>query len=117
MELKKAGQIVLFRFPQTDLMESKLRPALLIAKTPEEYQDWLVCMISSKTNQYIPDFDELVTRSENDFSLSGLKFESIIRISRLAVIDEKILLGTIGEISSERLKRIKHKISEWIMKN
>ncbi len=37
--MKKAGQVVLFRFPQTDLEEGKLRPALLLAKLPGEYDD------------------------------------------------------------------------------
>jgi mRNA interferase MazF len=44
-DLKKAGQIVAFRFPQTDLEKGKLRPALLLAKLPNEYDDWLTCMI------------------------------------------------------------------------
>jgi mRNA interferase MazF len=39
--MKQAGQIVLFRFPQTDLVEGKLRPALLLGKLPGEYDDWL----------------------------------------------------------------------------
>lgn len=46
--MKQAGQIVLFRFPQTDLEEGKLRPALLLGKLPGEYDDWLICMISSQ---------------------------------------------------------------------
>ena len=29
-DLKKAGQVVAFRFPQTDLEKGKLRPALLL---------------------------------------------------------------------------------------
>ncbi len=45
--MKKAGQIVLFRFLQTDLEKGKLRPALLLEKLPGEYDDWLICMISS----------------------------------------------------------------------
>ena len=28
------GDVVLFRFPQTDLQEGKLRPALVIIKSP-----------------------------------------------------------------------------------
>ena len=44
--MKRAGQIVLFRFPRTDLGEGKLRPALLLARLPGEYDDWLICMIS-----------------------------------------------------------------------
>lgn len=39
--MKQAGQIVLFRFPQTDLGEAKLRPALPLARLPGEYDDWL----------------------------------------------------------------------------
>jgi mRNA interferase MazF len=45
--MKEAGQVVVFRFPQTDLEEVKLRPALLIGKLPGNYDDWLICMISS----------------------------------------------------------------------
>jgi hypothetical protein len=32
--MKQAGQIVVFRFPQTDLEEGKLRPALLLGRLP-----------------------------------------------------------------------------------
>ncbi len=46
--MKQAGQIAIFRFPQTDLEEGKLRPALLLGKLPGEYDDWLICMISSQ---------------------------------------------------------------------
>lgn len=46
--MKQAGQIVLFRFPQTNLEEGKLRPALLLGKLPGPYDDWLICMISSQ---------------------------------------------------------------------
>ena len=37
------GQIVLFRFPQTDLKDGKPRPALVIRKVPGDYDDWLIC--------------------------------------------------------------------------
>jgi len=39
--MKRAGQIVLFRFPHTDLGEGKLGPALLLGRLPGEYDDWL----------------------------------------------------------------------------
>ncbi|MEA1928726.1 MAG: type II toxin-antitoxin system PemK/MazF family toxin, partial [Candidatus Auribacterota bacterium] len=93
------GQIVLFRFPQTDQTAGKLRPSLILRKSPGQYDDWLICMISSQLSQKIPDFDEVLTDTDPDFRLSGLKFPSIIRICRLAVVEGNILLGTIGEIS------------------
>ncbi|NOY60416.1 MAG: type II toxin-antitoxin system PemK/MazF family toxin [Calditrichaeota bacterium] len=112
--MKKAGQIVLFKFPQTDLSDGKLRPALLISQTPGEYSDWLICMISSKMSQYIKGFDEIIKKNSFDYIRSGLKAESVVRATRLAVVSEEILLGTIGEISRERLVRIKNAIANWI---
>ena len=42
------GKIVLFRFPQTNQAAGKLRPALVLRKLLGDYEDWLICMISSK---------------------------------------------------------------------
>ena len=112
--MKKSGQVIVFRFPQTDLEEGKLRPALLLGRLPGEYDDWLICMISSQTRQYITGFDELIQDSDEDFKQSGLKVTSVIRVGRLAVVSGKILLGAIGEISGERLSRVKKKLSNWL---
>ncbi|MDD1745311.1 MAG: type II toxin-antitoxin system PemK/MazF family toxin [Candidatus Methanoperedens sp.] len=109
------GQIVLFKFPQTDQISGKLRPALIIRETPGSYGDWLICMISSQLSQQIPGFDEIIREEDVDFSQSGLKISSVIRISRLAVVNRKVLLGSIGNIDSERLMSIKKKLSKWIM--
>jgi len=112
--MKKSGQVVVFRFPQTDFEEGKLRPALLLGKLPGEYDDWLICMVSSQTRQYISGFDEVIEDSSKDFKQSGLKVTSVIRVGRLAVVSGDILLGAIGEISSERLNRVKNNLSNWL---
>jgi mRNA interferase MazF len=49
--MKRAGQIVLFRFPLADLASGKLRPALMLSRVPGPYEDWLVCMVSSQLRQ------------------------------------------------------------------
>ncbi len=90
MAVKQAGQIVLFRFPQTDLVVGKTRPALLLAPLPSGYNDWLVCMISSQTRQTVSGIDEAIFSSDSDFSQSGLKNDSIIRLTRLAVASDSI---------------------------
>ncbi len=108
------GQIVLFRFPQTDQTIGKLRPALVIRRLPGPHNDWLICMVSSHLDQKVPDFDEIITPDDLDFKESGLKVPSLIRIGRLAVVDADILLGKLGQIDTQRLLRIKQKISRWI---
>lgn len=110
-----AGQIALFQFPQTDTPAGKLRPALLLAKLPGHYDDWLICMISSQVHQHIEGFDEIIHRNDPDFSLSGLKKTSVIRVGRLAVVNQSVLLGSIGTISATRLQQIKTNLSTWLL--
>lgn len=108
------GQIFLFRFPPTDQKAGKLRPALTIRKLHGKYNDWLICMISSHLAQEIPGFDDIITPDDPDFEGSGLKLTSLVRIGRLAVVSDEILIGKIGDIDNLRLSRIKHRLSEWI---
>lgn len=68
-----AGQIVLFRFPQTNLETGKLRPALLIQKLPYGYSDWLSCMISTKIEHEVLGLDEIMAANAPDFRQTGLK--------------------------------------------
>jgi len=73
-------------------------------------------MISSQLRQYIDGFDEIIRRDDDDFSCSGLKAASLIRVGRLAVVEEGMLLGSVGAIASERLKRIKARLAGWLTK-
>jgi len=115
--MKQPGQIVLFKFPRTDFVEGKLRPALLLAELPNQYGDWLICMISSQTRHQVMGFDEILQPDDADFVRSGLKTPSLIRVGRLAVVSGEILLGAIGEIDAERLRRIKTRLADWLAKS
>ena len=108
------GQITLFKFPQTNQAPGKLRPALVLRKIPGPYDDWLICMVSSQLSQELPEFDAVIYENDSDFEQSGLKTPSVIRISRLAVVNKDILLGSIGNISDGRLNLIKSRLSSWI---
>jgi len=56
----KEGQIVLFKFPQTDQTLGVLRPALVIRKLSNNYDDWLICMVSKQLTQKIENFDDII---------------------------------------------------------
>jgi len=87
---------------------------LLIGKLPGQYDDWLICMISTQMRHYVQGFDEIVQPKDSDFSTSGLREPSVIRVGRLAVVDGGILLGAIGGIDSGRLQRLKVRLAAWI---
>jgi hypothetical protein len=39
----------------------------------------------------------------------------MIRVGRLAVVDESFLIGAIGDIKHERMKRIKASLAKWLL--
>lgn len=77
------------------MQQGKLRPVLLLSQLPYGFDDWLICMVSSKTQRYVSDLDEHIDRSDDDFIQSSLKEASVIRAARLAVVSGDILLGAI----------------------
>lgn len=111
------GQITLFAFPQTDQVSSKLRPALILRCLPNQHGDWLICMLSSQLHHEVPEFDEIVRDTDDDFSQTGLKTTSLIRVTRLAVVSEDLLQGAIGSLPEERLNKIQVRLADWIRGN
>jgi mRNA interferase MazF len=111
--MKRAGQIVLTPFPYTDLTGTKLRPVLMLRKA-SRFDDWLVCMVSSQVQQAEANLDEVLTPADSDYANSGLKVPSVLRLSRLAVLDGSLLLGSIGEISEERLMNVRQRLAKWV---
>lgn len=112
----KPGDIVLIRFPQTDLQAGKLRPALVLASAPGRYADVLLALVSSRTFQAIPEFDEIIAPSDADYEATGLKVRSVIRLARLATVESSVINARLGNISYERLLQIKRRLIDWLQK-
>lgn len=94
------GNIVLASLPQAD-GQIKHRPVVVLRRMPP-FGDWLVCGISTQLHQAVKDFDEVMEPKQSDFSQSGLKAPSVIRLGFLAVFPTSHFIGTIGSISPER---------------
>lgn len=111
----RAGQIVLFSFPQADQNTGKLRPALILRRLPGPHGDWLVCLISSQLRHAVPGVDEVIHDTDSDFVNTGLKTTSVIRVTRLAVVSADSLQGAIGNLTAQRLERIRTRLGNWIL--
>ena len=112
--MKQSGQIVLVPFPFTDLSGAKLRPVLMLRQASVQFDDWLVCMGSSQLRQADQQIDEILLTSDPDFAATGLKVASVLRLSRLAVLESSLLMGSLGAIGHGRLYRIRQKLAVWI---
>ena len=108
------GDIVLFRFPQADFAQGKLRPALLLRKIPNEYGDWLICMVSTQLHQQKDRLEIIVSTSDPEFAGTGFKRSSLIRSSRIAVVNEDIFEGKLGSMTTAKLREIRERFSNWL---
>lgn len=110
----KEGDVILTPIPQAD-GKVKNRPAIYLREMPP-FRDALVCGVSTQIRQLAPDFDELITSQDSDFTNSGLISDSLIRLGFLAVLPRRNIIGSIGSISTERYKRLLHRLSEYLVK-
>ena len=107
------GDVVLTPVPQSDGIV-KNRPAIILREMPP-YGDMLVCGVSTQLHQEVKGFDEVVQLGDSDFSATGLKSTSLIRLGFLAVLPRSAIIGSIGKISSERHKRLLRRLSDYLM--
>jgi mRNA interferase MazF len=88
----KLGEIVLVKFPFTNSLGFKKRPALIIKDTNDG--DVIVCRITSK--HYNSPYDiELTNWSQN-----GLQLPSVIRTHKIAALEKNMIDRKLGEVDS-----------------
>ena len=104
--------MVIVPMPQADGV-SKNRPAIILREMPP-FRDVLICGVSTQLRQATKDFDEIISPSDVDFVSSGLKEESLIRLGFLAAVPRSKIVGSIGQISPERHKRLLQRLSKYL---
>ncbi len=96
------GDIVLVPFPNSDLSTWKRRPALILYEDSIE-NETTIAYISSHTPIVPAPSDVLVTRGSPSFEESGLKWNSVIKLNKIATIKTRFIVGLLG-IADEPLK-------------
>ncbi len=112
----KPGDVVLIPLQQLAGGAPKLRPALVLSRLPGTFQNVLICGISTRLQDLVNDWDELVRATDHDFRRSGLHHESAIRLSYLYAADSAEIAGTIGQIDPARLTRLLDRLSDHLRK-
>lgn len=100
MEAPSAGSIVLLPFPFSDLSQSKIRPAMVLADAGRG--DWILCQITSKPYSD----NRAVQITELDFAEGGLQLSSYVRPAKLFTANNAIFLSIAGRLNDSSRKRI-----------
>jgi mRNA interferase MazF len=106
-----AGSVVLVRFPFSDLSQSKLRPAVVLADCG--FNDWLLCQITS--NAYSD--SRAIQISGADFQTGSLRITSYARPGKLFTAYESLIVSEIGVLTEQARDQIKSAIVQLLMRN
>ena len=93
------GDIVLARFPFTDLTGEKRRPALVVSRGAAQQGDVIVCFITSVARS-APDSAPLPVTPE-----TGLKAPSVARFDKLATLNASVIAGRLGRAPADWLDK------------
>jgi mRNA interferase MazF len=104
--------MVLAKVQQAD-GQLKPRPVVVLSIRPP-FSDALVCAVSSKLHHECTGFDEVVRSTDPDYSQSGLKVSSLIRLGLVATLPQAVIMGRLGRISDERLHRLQSRLARHI---
>ena len=104
MSLSK-GDIVLVQFPFSDLSQTKLRPALVLAVS-NTIDEITLCFISSQQTQSLSSDEFAISTSDSEFTQTGLKSNSKVRVTKIITLERKLILRKIGKLGREQTGKL-----------
>jgi len=90
------GDVVLVVFPFTDLSGQKLRPAVIVGRPSGE--DHIVAFLSSRVTTSDPQAEYVLEPGDPEFSATGLKSPSVIRLNKIATLHRQLVRRRLGHI-------------------
>jgi mRNA interferase MazF len=102
------GKVILVPFPFSDLSESKLRPAVVLADAKRG--DWILCQVTS--NPYGD--PQVVSITDESFSHGSLRIASFARPGKLFTASAGLMLGEVGMLKTDITRQIIHRIIDML---
>jgi mRNA interferase MazF len=100
MGAPSVGDVVLVPFPFSDLSQSKVRPAVVLADVGRS--DWLLCQITS--NPYGD--PNAILLATSDLSSGNLLRTSFARPGKLFTANSALIIRTIGHLTAPAFCRL-----------
>jgi mRNA interferase MazF len=94
------GKVILVPFPFSDLSQSKLRPAVVLADAGRG--DWVLCQVTS--NPYGD--PSAISITEECFSQGSLRISSFARPGKLFTASSSLMLGEVGILKANVARQI-----------
>ncbi len=93
------GKVVLVPFPFNDLSATKVRPAVCLTETIGAHRHIVLAFITSRVPADLLASDLILNAADADFTLTGLRVTSTLRLHRLMTATVALLRRELGELS------------------
>lgn len=105
----KQRDVVLTRFPFSNLTNFKVRPVLVLSKDSynRRYADIIVCAITSN----LEETEYGITITTENLVEEHLKLTSKIRVDAITNIEQDIIIKKIGSLKIEVFKKVLNKVN------
>ena len=103
-------KIVLVPFPFDDLSNAKIRPALCLTDVISVYDHVVVSFITSQMAKATEESDLHLLSGATDFTSTGLKVDSAIRLHRLITIPRQLIQRQLGTLPASYQEKVEQKI-------
>ena len=100
------NEIVLVRYPFSDLTNFKIRPAVVVS-APHTSKDLFIVALTSKTQSLMA--GEFVL---SEWQNGGLNVETAVKRG-IFTIDEKLILKSVGKLADADSKSLDKSLREW----
>ncbi|MBU0592089.1 MAG: type II toxin-antitoxin system PemK/MazF family toxin [Candidatus Micrarchaeota archaeon] len=106
-EILRQKQIILVPFPFSDQSGTKRRPALIISNDKFDglSSDIIICAVTSNISN-----DIYSVKIKPEDWKNGLYSESCVKVANICTVDKRLVIKTIGRLSSERFKEVMTKV-------
>jgi mRNA interferase MazF len=108
MVTPSTGSIVLVPFPFSDLSQSKLRPAVLLADAARG--DWILCQITSKSYSD----PRAIELTDDSFAQGSLHVVSYVRPGKLFTANQSLMVRRVGILKDDALKQVTDAVVELL---
>ena len=95
------GSVTLVPCPFSDLSQTKLRPAIILASACRG--DWILCQVTS--NSYGD--EQAISLTQKDFETGGLRVASYARPGKLFTAHESLLRAEAGRLHATAFERVR----------
>ncbi len=108
----KRGSVILVCYPFTDLTGVKVRPAVILTsnKLLPKLDDVLCLFISASIPVDLLSTDFVLDITHLSFVKTGLKYRSVFRTHKLALLHKSLVLRVLGEMDQDLTNEINQRL-------